>query len=737
MLGYVQMPKVFLLRSLALLLVGLVSLEWALSGSRSDAAGWMQRWARARAHPARMILLATIAVLAANFVSLLLSPVRTVAFWGNNPGLDTYGLYSVFAYLVFFAVLATKIRDRGQIERLLWTLTAASIVVSVYGIAQHFGFDPLKAVAGRPPRPDMSFGNPIFGAAYLIMTMPLTVAALMIHRGRMSTAAQVALGGGLLATPLTAVVLTLSRGPWVGGSAGIIVFLIAITWLYGWREARRPVGMIAIAAAIPLIVGFVPATNASTASLPVLIDRISSIGPALSGGVSDRAAIWQGGWRAATGVRWVDTERFPELPSLMVPALRPFIGYGQDTFGYAFTAAGGTTSTSARPSHAHNFLLHTAVELGALGVAAYISLFVAVMIVLLRLLYRAKQKHSPYWFNYLVVALIAVVVARGIEQMAGKAQVSDLHLMWMLAAVVVALPTLMTGVSTDRAATAGGGGQRTANRRPARRDSRAQTASTSWTAESLIRWLVAGTLILVVVFIIWPRTVLAEVRAAVIAQQATEFAQAGDERGAIQRYLKAIDVSPSAPAPRLFLAHVLFTLAQQENEPTDQRIGVFKTIDELVLPVLERNPLEPGARRFSADYLREWAVLQAAVKGRAILASETFVELMPGYWQPRTDLAKTLGTLGEFEEALRAIQGAKEIGVVESPGAMIAYYADALAFYRMGRFEESQVANLCSMAHQSIAPARELADLLRQHVDPDLDRSEAGRVWCPEVAIAR
>jgi tetratricopeptide (TPR) repeat protein len=252
----------------------------------------------------------------------------------------------------------------------------------------------------------------------------------------------------------------------------------------------------------------------------------------------------------------------------------------------------------------------------------------------------------------------------------------------------------------------------------------------------MIRWAVAGTVIVAIVFTIWPRTVLADVRAAVATQQATEFAQAGNERSAIQRYLEAIDVSPSVPAPRLFLAHVLFTLTQQVDEPADQRVEVFETIDKLVLAVMQRNPLDPGARRFSSDYLREWAVLQAAEKDRAIRASETFVQLMPAYWQPRTDLAKTLGTLGEFEEALLAIRGAKEVGVLESPGAMIAYYTDALAFYRMGRFEEAQVANLCSMAHQSIAPARELADLLRQRLDPDLDRSEAAHDWCPEVTIA-
>ncbi|MDA1173026.1 MAG: O-antigen ligase family protein [Chloroflexi bacterium] len=341
----------------------------------------------------------------------------------------------------------------------------------------------------------MTFGNPIFAAAYLIMTMPLTVAALMMHRGRMSTVAEVALGGGLLAAPLTAVILTLSRGPWVGGSAGIVVFLIGITWLYGWREARRPAGMIAIAAAILLVVGLLPVANTPAVSLSTLVGRITSIGPALSGGVSDRAAIWQGGWQAATGTGWVDTARFPELPGLTVPILRPLIGHGQDTFGYAFTAAGGTTSTSALPSHAHNFLLHTAVELGALGVAAFVFLFVSLMVVLIRLLYHSKQKNAPYWFNYLVVALIAVVVSRGIEQMSGKAQISDLHLMWILAAVVVALPTLISSVSTDRTSTLGGSGERRANRRPARRSSVARTGFSSWAPASMSRWAVAGTVI--------------------------------------------------------------------------------------------------------------------------------------------------------------------------------------------------------------------------------------------------
>jgi hypothetical protein len=78
--GMIQVPKVFLLRTVALLLVILLTFEWASARPRRGSS-WLalapsavpgRAWKHLRAHP---ILAATLAVIYANVLSAALSPI--------------------------------------------------------------------------------------------------------------------------------------------------------------------------------------------------------------------------------------------------------------------------------------------------------------------------------------------------------------------------------------------------------------------------------------------------------------------------------------------------------------------------------------------------------------------------------------------------------------------------------------------------------------------------------------
>ena len=212
MLGFIQVVKVSVFRTFGLLLVALFAFDWALGARQQRAEGSTSRglivdgWQRLRGHPGRWVIYAIAAVLLANLISLAFSPVKSIGWYGIDVGWDTYGLYSILGYLAFFIVLAAKLRTRAQIERLIWTLTATSILVSVYGVAQHFGGDFLRVDSAPVRRAGMTFGNPIFGPAYLVMTIPLTIAAIMPYRDRMPAATHIWIGAGLITTQFVAIV---------------------------------------------------------------------------------------------------------------------------------------------------------------------------------------------------------------------------------------------------------------------------------------------------------------------------------------------------------------------------------------------------------------------------------------------------------------------------------------------------------------------------------------------------
>ena len=81
--GWIQMPKVFVMRTSALVLAALVGFEWALAargGAPVSEPQVHKRLIRALLlHPARLVFLAAGVVLLSNLISIALSPIPGVS----------------------------------------------------------------------------------------------------------------------------------------------------------------------------------------------------------------------------------------------------------------------------------------------------------------------------------------------------------------------------------------------------------------------------------------------------------------------------------------------------------------------------------------------------------------------------------------------------------------------------------------------------------------------------------
>ena len=130
---------------------------------------------------------------------------------------------------LLFLVLLSVMRDRGDAQRLGVALVLGAVVSAVVALA----LIPTGAVVtdAGPPRLRGLFGSPNNLALILERALPITVglALAAASRPRWRTAAWAA------AAVLTAVlVLTFSRGAWIGALAGLAFALFPI-----WRPAPR------------------------------------------------------------------------------------------------------------------------------------------------------------------------------------------------------------------------------------------------------------------------------------------------------------------------------------------------------------------------------------------------------------------------------------------------------------------------------------------------------------------
>ncbi len=96
-----------------------------------------------------------------------------ISWWGSYNRLQ--GTYTNLSYMALFAVIVGNLRTRAQLDRLVTTAILAAFSVAVYGLAQHYGYDPLPWKGDVLTRISSTMGNSIFVSAYLIMIVPFVL----------------------------------------------------------------------------------------------------------------------------------------------------------------------------------------------------------------------------------------------------------------------------------------------------------------------------------------------------------------------------------------------------------------------------------------------------------------------------------------------------------------------------------------------------------------------------------
>ena len=273
-IAYVEVPKVALLRTLASLIILFWSLEWAITSqafqgkfpSISRQGIYGKAWASKlvseplnwlKVHPTRWLLLAAGIFFGATFVSTVLSGSVANSMWGEIPGQDGYSAYTIASYCAIFGVIATHIKTRAQLGRLLGTMILMGFLVGLYAIFQHYGHDFLgltEISGGGTARVTTFMGNAIFVAALLTMTIPLTLVVAAInfrdenwgnwapvsHLGQLGRDSLFTLAwASILAIQLLGLTFTLTRGAWTATVFALLIFLVIVVISLGFRMLIR------------------------------------------------------------------------------------------------------------------------------------------------------------------------------------------------------------------------------------------------------------------------------------------------------------------------------------------------------------------------------------------------------------------------------------------------------------------------------------------------------------------
>ncbi len=282
-------------------------------------------------------------------------------------GVQIWAVY--FAFMTFYFVIINTVKTKEQLKNLLTVFALSGFAVCLYGILQYiFGWNVTQAWIDEEMFEDIkmriysTLENPNVLGEYILLVLPVTIALLWKKKGIFAKAVY----SGMAAVMGIALILTFSRGCWIGIIASAAVFVTFV--------AGKLWGLLLLA--LPIIPMVLPES---------IINRFASIGDMKDSSTSYRVYIWMGTLHMLKDF-WISgigpgTEAFTQV--------YPFYSY----------------SAIVAP-HSHNLFLQIMVESGILGIAA----FAILMIVFMKKLAVAYQVQGKYGENSVLLVGIGSAV---------------------------------------------------------------------------------------------------------------------------------------------------------------------------------------------------------------------------------------------------------------------------------------------------------------------------------------
>ncbi len=281
-------------------------------------------------------------LLTLTILSTLFSINKTTSIWASIELLN---------YITLFYLIIHTIRTRSQLRQLVYVIIGVAVFLSAFGLFKRFGVNPFPwwdygELKYSPDWLSATYGNHNHMAGYLEMVIPLILGLLLTGL----RAGMLFLLVYLSFLMLTALVLTLSRGGWIGCLAGLS--FMAVAFLISRRfERKRLLGAIAGGGFVLVLL--------ILASTPV-VERVLTLAEKdQTASLGSRQVAWEG-----------VLEMIPD---------QPFLGTGPGTFATIFTQY-QPPGLGVYFNMAHNDYLQFVSELGLPLMAIIIWMIISLYI---------------------------------------------------------------------------------------------------------------------------------------------------------------------------------------------------------------------------------------------------------------------------------------------------------------------------------------------------------------------
>lgn len=311
-------------------------------------------------------------------VSFLISIDHYTSFWGYYSRLNG-GIASTITYIFLYWAFVSNMITSNTLQAIRFLLFSG-LVVALWGIPAHFGFDPTCFVFGYgldidcwssnfvpTDRIFSTLGQPNWLASWLVAIMPLSW-ALILNAKRKAENLQIILWITVSALFLLALIYTKSDSGFIGFIIGLIIFSSPFILSSVRQNMQRSLYVLSIVILILIVIivlspinrNFSPIQNClSIISSGNLKTEIRNLASDVTPSSDIRCIVWRGAisiWKA-----------------------HPLLGTGPETFAWSYYTVKPpehnlTSEWNFLYNKAHNEYLNLLANTGTLGLISYVLL---------------------------------------------------------------------------------------------------------------------------------------------------------------------------------------------------------------------------------------------------------------------------------------------------------------------------------------------------------------------------
>ncbi len=337
-------------------------------------AAWVVKWIDQKKITIRRtpLDLPILLFLLSQVLSTIFSIDTHTSIWGYYSRFHG-GLMSTISYTVLYYALVSNFKE---VNFLIYSIISSAVLVSLYGVLEHFGIDKHLWVQDVQNRIFSTLGQPNWLSAYLVAILPLPIFNAIKAKNRNNLILWVSLAALFLIT----IFFTKSQS----GLAATAVVLVAILVYFLGQKNKLFYYL-----AIPLIFGLVVYKWS-------FFQKISPFGPPNLTQLVQADNLHRFGGSDSLVIRQVVWQGARELAKK-----NPLFGTGVETFGYSYftvrpAAHNLLSEWEFLYNKAHNEYLNMVANTGFFGLASYLLL----NLVTLYLLWP-----GPFFFGYLGIII--------------------------------------------------------------------------------------------------------------------------------------------------------------------------------------------------------------------------------------------------------------------------------------------------------------------------------------------